>query len=221
MARYLFSHRQCKDLRQVSMATQTSFIPKFSVNTSDCTKLLITDPTGIYSATNPQNLFGWGGVNPSILDVQTAVLQVTTKDTAIPYEINVFPTLPNVTGAIYTLLPTQIGYTTKIPTQILTVKYTVTGILVSGTPFTYDTWCYILVDCDLQCCVNQLIEEATSKVACECEDATKCKCQNNGQSFKAIQANILLIGLRKLVKNKLLNKANVVLSVLQNICNCK
>src|SRR5690242_3876137 len=122
------------------MAEQTSFIPKFAVDTSDCTKLLITDPTGTYSATNPQNLFGWGAPNPEIANVRTAVLQITTKDTAIPYEINVYPTLPNTSGAIYTVLPTQIGYTTSIPTQVLTIKYTVTGFLLSGVPFTYDTW---------------------------------------------------------------------------------
>lgn len=203
------------------MAEQTSFLPKFAVNTSDCTKLLITDPTGIYSAVNPQNLFGWGAPNPAIADVQTAVLQVTTKDTAIPYEINVFPTLPNTTGAIYTLLPSQIGYTTKIPTQILTIKYTVTGILPSGVPFTYDTWCLIGVLCDIQCCVNQLNDDANVDIMCKCTDPCQCTCGCTSKILTFMKAFTLFEGLKKQIKNKQLNMANFTLSVLQNICNCK
>lgn len=196
---------------------------KFSVNTSVNTGLPVLDKTGVYSSTPPLNLTGWNSGladMPSISQVQTATLTVTTKDTAIPYEINVFPTLPNITDAPFTILPSMIGYTTSIPDQILQIVYKVTGILANGNPFTFSVGCYFLVGVNINCCRQNKIEEAASEIACQCEDPCKCTCKNRSKTFKAMQAQVMYIGLQQLVANRQINKANAVLSLLQNLCSC-
>jgi hypothetical protein len=194
---------------------------KFHTDAGDCTKLEITDVSGIYSAVNPINLTGYGLPNITIANVDTATIKITTAATAVPYELNAFPTLPNTSGAIFTVLPTDIGYTTSIPDQALLIVYTITGIDNSGTPFTYSVGCYTPVTCDVSCCVDQLIADAASEVACSCTSICDCSCSNQSKSFKAIQANMLLTGYKNLVNNRQIAKSKVVLSLLQQICNCK
>jgi len=194
---------------------------KFAVATGDCASLKVTDVSGVYSNVNPTNLTGWGLPNVTIGNSVTATLTITTKDTAIPYVVDVYPTLPNITGAIFTVTPAMIGYTTSIPTQVLKIIYTVTGIDDAGNPFTYKVWCLILVGCALECCVSQLMADAALEVMCKCPNICDCSCSNKGKSFKAMQAFVLLYGLKQQVKNKLTKQAEYTLSVLQNICNCK
>lgn len=201
----------------------SDFALKFNVDTGTCVNLKVTDVTGVYSATNPLNLTGWNSGlpdMPSISNVVTATLAITTKDTAIPYVIDVFPTLPNITGAIYTVLPAQIGYTTSIPSQVLKIIYTVTGILSSGTPFTYSVYCLVGILCNEECCVDRLNAEAIPTLICGCPSACECTCPCSEEMMTFMKAYTLLYGLRKQICSKQLNMANTTLAVLQNICNC-
>lgn|SRR3990167_1205978 len=200
-----------------------AFELKFSVDIGDCTELAITDTSGTYSAINPQNLTGWNSGlpdMPSISNVVTATLSITTKDTAIPYVINVFPTLPNITGAIYTVLPTQIGYTTSIPTQVLKMVYTVTGILPSGVPFTYTSWCLVGVLCNEECCVDRLNAEALTDIQCNCPSPCECTCPCSEKMMIWMKAFTLLYGLKKQIYQKLYNQAVYTLGVLKTLCQC-
>lgn len=197
-----------------------SFVLKFTPSLLVNTSIPVIDSSGIYSATPPLNLTGWGAPNPAIADVVTATLTITTKDTAVPYVIDVFPTLPNTSDAPFTILPTMIGYTTTIPDQILQIVYKVTGILPSGSPFTYSSGCLFLMGFALNCCVQNKLADAASEVACGCADPCHCTCLNRSKTFKAIQAQVMLTGLQTLVANRQLHKGNQVLALLQALCNC-
>lgn len=204
-----------------------SFVLKFTPDLSANTAIPVIDSSGIYSATPPLNLTGYGAPNPVVANVQTATLTITTKDTAVPYVIDVFPTLPNTSDAPFTVLPTMIGYTTTIPDQILQIVYTITGILPSGNPFTYSAGCLFGMLVNANCCVNRLLAEATSDVVCKCNQTPcKCRCEKSPKIKAAQDAFILLKGLTGvngndgLIANRQLNKANQVLALLQGICNC-
>ena len=198
-----------------------SFTLKFSPDLSVNTAIPVIDSSGIYSATPPLNLTGYGAPNPAIADVVTATLTITTKDTAIPYVIDVFPTLPNTSDAPFTITPAMIGYTTSIPTQILKIKYTITGILPSGNPFTYSAWQLVGILSEIQCCVNELNALAVTALQCDCNDACSCKCKCPDEVTTFMKGYTLLYGIRQQISNKQLNKANATLALLQNLCSCQ
>lgn len=146
------------------MALQVDFT---ACQSRDCKSLDIEDETGLYDATT--NPTGFGGINPSVSDVDVATIIVENPE-GDTFEIDVYPTLPNTDGVKFTINNTDIGLeaTDEIPDGLYLITYTVSGVFGS-TAFESEKIKYVLFKCQVTCCMKE--EVAELKVEdCECED---------------------------------------------------
>jgi len=144
---------------------------KYCVTESDDAKSFdFVEKTGVYA--NPSNLGGWGSPNPTTVSALTATITLSqlidsaTGTYTTPVTVNVYPTLPNTTEAVYTLTAEQFGYgvDAQFPDGVYKVSYAVTSSL--GTIDTVTTYrgFYSILDC----CIKTLADKV-SVCTCNCD----------------------------------------------------
>lgn len=149
-----------------------ALVLKFEIcETKDLKSLEVTDETGVYDAvTNPG---GYGPPNQSPADSDSATISVLLpgEDTAI--DIDVWPTLPNITGAAYTIANTDLGLASDalLPDGVYHITYNVT---FSGPPVSEaETDCNFLISGQSEKCIdNKVVDFLTVK----CDGSTILEC---------------------------------------------
>lgn len=194
----------------------TSPVLKINICEScDCTTLTFSELTGVYNSVS--NTGGWNVPNQYVGTADSAELTITRADGNV-YLIDLFThAYPTVdTTLTYSLVNEDFGYTTdeKIPDQIMTFKYTVTGRDDdSGAPFTVSTTIYKGFFCQTKCCINRML----LKIDFCCEN-----CLQTGLN-DWLQAKALYEGMMANANCGNITQANNNLAQLNKICknsNC-
>lgn len=192
------------------------------VRSLDQLSFIITDQTGVYNVnTNPG---GYGAPNPVVGDFISANVTVTMCDTTtlLPtgqtYTINVYPTIPNTTGAGYLIPNTSLGLAAdqKIPDGVYKFY-----IEMDTNDTTYDTTEYEVFYEIVGCCIDTLTIEAAG-----------CGCSSESKKIKDIVKANMWLGLLRPSVNELgqivdsaiercgqYEKAAEIIRELQKICN--
>jgi len=192
------------------------------VRSLDQLSFIVTDQTGAYNVnTNPG---GYGAPNPVVGDFVSANVTVTMCDTTtlLPtgptYIINVYPTIPNTTGAGYLIPNTSLGLAAdqKIPDGVY--KF---FIEMDTNDTTYDTTEYEVFYEIVGCCIDTLTIEAAG-----------CGCSSESKKIKDIVKANMWLGLLRPSVNELgqivdsaiercgqYEKAAEIIRELQKICN--
>ncbi len=192
-----------------------------SLNISSCIKnacrtLSISELTGLYDVN--LNNTGWETPNPAIADVVTWSLEITRPDlTTITIDEPVG--LPTSS----TVLEYEISASTvnsdwsKFLDGLYTITYTVV-VDIAGTYTTYTVTKYILVTCNIECCVARLFAKIATDSDCECDSLT---------IKNALYADALLQGLlaskncgNVTAINNLLTKLNKICTASTSDCGC-
>ena len=185
--------------------------------TSDCCKYLkVSDTTGAYNAIS--NLGGWGSVNPSPSQVTAASLVLTYPDgvttdsiTATDPRYGAF--LLNIQTAVtypftlYTFTP--VSPLTGFPDGIYHIQYSDT-CYVMMVHTTYNTDTYIMSDCEVSCCVDQMFAKLPHKMCDTCTDEAYIK--------NALEARALLKAYRCNCSCGNAQQANSILMQIQRLC---
>lgn len=181
----------------------------FSIcQSSNCKSITFTETTGTYDSTT--NLTGWGALNELISDATEATLQVTIPGILGIVSIDLlsegFPTdtclSTNITSVTLGLGTTE----TPLPDGVYTFTYTVT----TSTNIYYITK-YVLLDCQVSCCVSQMLAKIPD---------TGCDCDNTVVK-NALLAYTYLQALKHAGKCGNITKATNLLDILNKICNKK
>lgn len=145
--------------------TDTGTVLKFSVlNGTECKSIFWVEDTGVYSASNPT---GWGAPNPTTASATSAVLDITLQDGTVIPAINLFASgFPSSSFNEYEILNSVLGYSGEIPSQVVTMTYTVTD---ADTGWQEVTTKYVLIRCTLDCCKAK---------AAAAVDLCDCSCEN-------------------------------------------
>lgn len=163
-----------------------ALVQKFSAEViSGCSKLLITDITGMYSSSNTT---GWGTPNIDPSDVTEAYILVGSSSSGVIYSLNVTSvvqaiTLPssyvdNFTFPLIEIDPSDIGQTDLITDKIYNISYMIDGESVDGK---------VLTTCNTQCCVDKLFNKAADSYLCG------GNCSTNAMIMEALKARALLL----------------------------
>ncbi len=190
-----------------------SFDPQFIIKEySD--EIRITDITGIYHSVN--NPTGWGGANPGISSVTSIELEVirpdstgqlSTDDTFLTL-LDPTPTLPNVTGDVFTISPSDLGVD-DFKDGKYRFKFTISG--TSGSAYEYIFQKEKVFYNELFCCAVK--EQAKAKLeSCGCAE-----CRD-----KLFNVNLLMLGLDGVIASDKAGKSNQALSILldtQKLCD--
>jgi len=180
---------------------------------SNCKSINWLELTGAYSASNPG---GWNSPRPDIDTALTATLDITLQNGTVIPQIDLFDTFPtDDTQLAYQVLNTVLGYASeeKIPSQVITAIYTVTGDDSGGIGEYSETVTIELpILCTLECCVNKMA--ATYKL-CKCTDECKCGGSDFTKAWNTLEA----------IKNSFLcdppkiQRAKDLIEQLTDICN--
>lgn len=134
----------------------------------DCSSVSMKDITGVYSA---GNVGGWGAPNKTIADANFATISVSKRNSdgtyGTEFTIDAYPTLPNITGVLFTFTSTLLGIGTKFTDGIYKIAYTVGNNAVSN--WSSSVTIYKVFDCSAKCCY-QKISDQVSVCSCGCDD---------------------------------------------------
>jgi hypothetical protein len=164
-----------------------ALIPKISLCLkSGCKDLIFSETTGVYN--NPSNLGGYGVPNPTLADINSAILTVTDPNDVI-YTIDLYATgiFPKSNDLYeYTIPLADIGN----PTNIIDGTWTFTYTLIDISNNTYIASKTYYFTCNVECCINALLVDIDYS-ECDCEDdkTNKLKIDNYNKS-KAILDSI-------------------------------
>lgn len=156
-----------------------------TLSTSDCSNLVFTETTGLYSS---GNLTGWGTPNPLISNATAASIIITTPSGSqftFPILNNGFP---NAINGTYSIPSTSLGMSTSLQDGQYSVVYIIT-VLVSGIPFIFSTTDVEFVACNLECCIDRLLNNI-GDWSCDCSKDAKDKYLNAFGIFQQIQHSI-------------------------------
>lgn len=185
-----------------------SLVNKFhKAQSGDRKKIYLYDDTGSYSATNEG---GFGAPNPVIGDVTADSFDIQAVGSSDVYTIDVYPTLPNITGVPFEVVNTSLGLTEDdvIPDGQYIIKRTTTA---SGTDYVYQKRVFLVAG--LQCCADEMLAE----------EKADCGCGGKELSPSAT-LNYALFTLKKAVSHYKFEKAQAIFEFAQSICdgkNCK
>lgn len=180
---------------------------KICVMSGGCDGFYMFEKTGVYDVSlNPT---GWDAPNPPVSDASAAVISVLYAGATVPVEIDVYNTLPtdNVNAAYY-VSATALGLT-EMPAGLTRVTYTVTvdDVLYSATAL-------VLFDCEVSCCVSQLLIPAAAAVTGgDC--CNECK---DEKVLNALFAEAVLEGARAATCSGLVDVVNTDIEYLQTLC---
>ncbi len=182
----------------------------------DCKSFDFLDTTGT-SAPG-----GWSANgNPGISDVTVASIIITPYPTSTHYGVDVKSTsipFPNTDDIPFTIVNTDMGLgsTSNIPSQIVSITYTVIASLQTFTKTKY-----VYLSCVHECCLDELVSRYAA--ACNCNDKAKDDLKN---LMLRVQANILAIeksldpDCLKLTEAQNLVEWNNDICASNNLCNC-
>lgn len=190
-----------------------ALIPKVSGCTLDCCKYFrVSDVTGQYHVTT--NPGGWGtpNIDPSgVTDVVLTLLYPdgVTSDVIDSTDTTRYATLmANITGA--TTFPFELYVFTSLSgTSFPDGIYTIT-LTYTATATTYTANSYMLSDCLVACCVDNMFAQLPNKM---CDTCNYTEFLNN-----ALLAKALLTALRASASCADSTKTDAILKSLQKIC---
>jgi hypothetical protein len=173
---------------------------------SDCKSIKFSETTCSYSSNNTG---GWGSPNEEVTDATEATLQIQIPGVVGLVNIDLYslgyPT--NISNSL-TLTSNNLGLGVNypLPDGIYIFTYSVT---TSNDIYTITK--YILLDCQVRCCVSKMLAEIPDK-DCDCANET---------SKKALLAYTYLEALTNAARCGNITKANNILNLLRMICNKK
>lgn len=189
-----------------------ALIPKISLCLkSSCKELIFSETTGVYN--NPENLGGYGGINPNTTNITSAILTITDPNNVI-YTINLlattyFPTSNNLFG--YTIPLFSIGN----PINVIDGTWKFVYKLIDDSAVIYTANKTYYLTCNLECCINSLLKDI-SYTECNCIDdkINKLKIDNYNKSKALLDSikyaiscnNTSVLKNLMLIANKLCNK---------------
>lgn len=185
-----------------------SFILHFNIcQTSDCKSFKFTETTGLYNVgSNPT---GWESPNPAIASASSASLVITTPG-GVSYTIDLLTEgFPSSDPLIeFAITADMIGGASgaSIPDGIYTFVYTVVAV-AGDTPTTYTQTVRQGFYCQVTCCVYSMFKDIDHE----------CDCMHDAK-LKALDAFMLLIGLRASANCGNTSNFNTDLAVLQKLC---
>jgi hypothetical protein len=158
--------------------------PTISICFENCSKISVTDTTGLYEETSNPN--GWGFPNLDTSEVAEATLEILTPGAQFPVIIDITSeinaqVLPGSYIQDYIFDITEITYQNlgiaSLIDGIYEVKYIIDGIeyVMKG-----------LNVCNTECCVNKMLEKALDKYLC----GNSC---SQGEIAEALRARALLL----------------------------
>ena len=180
-------------------------ILKSSVSLVDsATALEVYDKTGI-------GVTGWSnGSNPDIADATSAVVRVYLPDatTLLPQttytEIDVFPTLPNISNTPYEISAEDLGYTNgTLADGWYIIKY-----IVVADGDTYTATVQKIISYTACCCVQ------TTEAAVDFD----CGCNDSSYLWKSLKLSAMMNTLKKLVSCYKNRKAISTLLEMNRLC---
>jgi hypothetical protein len=181
----------------------------FSYSQSSDAKLLyIYDTTGVYDAvTNPG---GWGGANVGVGLATSDKILIQKVGSSVSYEIQMFPTLPNILGTPYVIDSSMLGL--GVDAQIEDGQYIITRDVIANS-VSYRTTKRVFFISILKCCADTMLDA----------EAPGCSCEKG----KLTNASILqysIFTLKKAFKSQKFEKADQIYRYAQSLCkdkNCK
>lgn len=182
-----------------------ALVLKFTACLEDeCSKLLITDTTDIYHATN--NPTGWGSPNLTRANVSSATILIEFIDedgvTSTVSTTDVLSQIPNPVTDTFEFNLISGTY----PDGYYKITYTV----VSNTGDIYRTVLRTFFYCNVQCCIDKLIATIPDKI---------CECTVEELVNETYLAEILLSGLKASSGCGNVATAYKLLERIEKICN--
>lgn len=148
-----------------------AFSPKICVTkNTDCESIIITDATGVYSASNPG---GYGDVNPEIADFHFANIVIEKRNSDGTYTtsdlspIDVYGDFPSSSDGTITITGEDAGYGSG--SNFDDGIYRITYNLGTDVANEYAVSYYFSQTCAIDCCYQQVSLEA-STCNCVCDD---------------------------------------------------
>ncbi len=134
---------------------------------NDCLSIQFSETTGLYDITS--NVGGWSSPNPSIGNITSATLTIlfpynsSIQTVVIPSSL-LYPTFPTTSSTTaYTIDSSTlaIGNGLQLPDGLYTFTYQVVG-----SEGTFTKIKYILLSCQVKCCVSKLLAQVPT---CDCD----------------------------------------------------
>ena len=130
--------------------------------------MTITETTSAYDPIT--NVTGWGASvldpNPQTSDVTQATFYITTPS-GTSHTISVYPTLPSDSFGRYSVSPSALGYTNKLPDGYYQVQYEVQGSFGGNSGVLSSEKKMVLLYGSVYCCVQRM----SIQDDCDCDDS--------------------------------------------------
>jgi len=130
--------------------------------------MTITETTSAYNPVS--NVTGWGtsglDPNPQTSDASQATLYIVTPS-GTSHNVSVYPTLPSDSFGRYSVSPSALGYTSKLPDGYYQVQYEVQGTFGGNSGVLSSEKKQILLYGSVYCCIQKM----SIQDDCECDDS--------------------------------------------------